>query len=56
MRGRRLGKPEAYSLEYVEDFPAAEHDGRWSRIVPLRSRMVNASDRLLSCNEDSRPC
>lgn len=43
MRGRRPGKNEVYSLEYIEDFSGRERR-RWPQIV-RRSRSV---ERLLS--------
>jgi hypothetical protein len=46
MQGRRLGKPEVYSLEYIEDFfgPRTDADGHGSFAAVERSM----SDRLLT--------
>ena len=45
MRGRRPRKPEAYSLEYVEDFSVAENKTDASASVAAVERSM--SDRLL---------
>ena len=44
MRGRRPGKPEVYSLDYIEDFSGRERR-RWLQIV-RRSRTVNVGQAL----------